>query len=141
MSIVFKCENSCGDPDQVIFDPMDDNMICVCGGSKWGHYTNVEDPKLMSQEDVLNAIIYLRKRSDFFDLSQQEQDTLEQFLDHVMTLTCDNCVYLAVMVTKHNGELVKFCDECANETEGFSREALLGDECYETMNPDGSEEC
>ena len=44
MKIVYKCSNKdCKYPDVVIHDPVDDNLICSCGSTAWGHHTNVED--------------------------------------------------------------------------------------------------
>lgn len=42
--IVYKCENPrCRYPDVVIDDPVDDNLPCKCGLTKWGHHKNTED--------------------------------------------------------------------------------------------------
>lgn len=42
--IVFKCENDeCPHPDVVIADPIDDNLPCECGGTRWGHWKHKED--------------------------------------------------------------------------------------------------
>ena len=50
MKIVFKCEyKNCQHPDYVEYSPIDDNVICSCGKTKWGHYKNVED---MSKKEV-----------------------------------------------------------------------------------------
>ena len=44
MRIVYKCENpDCTYPDEVIDNPMDDNVICLCGSTAMGHHKNIED--------------------------------------------------------------------------------------------------
>ena len=51
MRVVFKCERpDCKYPDYVEDNPIDDNIICSCGKTKWGHHTNVEDVSKRERE-------------------------------------------------------------------------------------------
>lgn len=41
MNIVFLCEDpKCPYPDYEEVYPVDDNIPCECGKTKWGHHTN-----------------------------------------------------------------------------------------------------
>ena len=40
MRIVFLCEDpSCPYPDLIVAYPVDDNRVCECGRTKWGHHS------------------------------------------------------------------------------------------------------
>ena len=43
MKIVYKCEDKdCKFPDVELVHPVDDNIVCMCGKTKWGHKDNVK---------------------------------------------------------------------------------------------------
>jgi len=102
--IVFKCENKdCTYPDYKESYPTDDNIICRCGATAMGHYSNVEDlaKKLAFEEE--------EREYEDEDVPMEEDDPSGLYYignyDEEEVAKCPGC----------NIPSDGYCDECEND--------------------------